>query len=49
MARVHYWQYIVDSEGRPMEDIEVRFYLNDKMIIQQKKRKSLHIPLLEHL
>ncbi len=29
MARVHFWQYIVDSEGRPMENIEVRFYLND--------------------
>jgi hypothetical protein len=29
MARVHYWQYIVDSEGRPMENITVRFYLND--------------------
>jgi len=29
MARVHYWQYIVDSEGRPLEGVEIRFYLND--------------------
>ena len=29
MARVHYWQYIVDEEGRPLEGVNVRFYLND--------------------
>jgi hypothetical protein len=29
MARVHYWQYIVDEEGRPLENVDVRFYLAD--------------------
>jgi len=29
MARVHFWQYIVDTEGRPLEDVNIRFYLND--------------------
>lgn len=29
MARVHYWQYIVDEEGRPLEGVDIRFYLND--------------------
>ncbi|MHA2030695.1 MAG: hypothetical protein ACW99Q_15020 [Candidatus Kariarchaeaceae archaeon] len=29
MARYHYWQYIVDSEGRPLENVNVRFYLAD--------------------
>ena len=27
MARVHYWQYIVDDEGRPISGVDVRFYL----------------------
>ena len=29
MARIHYWQYIVDEEGRPLENVNVRFYLSD--------------------
>ena len=29
MARVHYWQYILDEDGRPLENVEIRFYLND--------------------
>ncbi len=29
MARVHYWQYIVDEEGRPLENVDIRFYLSD--------------------
>lgn len=29
MARVHYWQYIVDEEGRPVNGVEVGFYLED--------------------
>lgn len=29
MARLHYWQYIVDEEGRPLEDVNIRWYLND--------------------
>lgn len=29
MARIHYWQYIVDSEGRPLENVNIRFYLAD--------------------
>lgn len=29
MARVQYWQYIVDEEGRPLEGVEIRFYLNE--------------------
>lgn len=26
MARVHYWQYIVDEEGRPISGVDVTFY-----------------------
>lgn len=29
MARVHYWQYIVDDQGRPLQDVNIRFYLSD--------------------
>lgn len=29
MARIHYWQYIVDEEGRPLENVDIRFYLAD--------------------
>ena len=29
MARIHYWQYIVDAEGRPLENVNIRFYLAD--------------------
>lgn len=29
MARYHYWQYIVDEEGSPLDSVEVRFYLSD--------------------
>ena len=29
MARVHYWQYIVDEEGRPIGGVQIRFYLAD--------------------
>lgn len=29
MARIHYWQYIVDEQGRPLENVNVRWYLND--------------------
>jgi len=29
MARIHYWQYIVDEEGRPLENVNIRFYLSD--------------------
>lgn len=27
MARIDYWQYLVDNKGRPLEDAEVRVYL----------------------
>lgn len=27
MARVHYWQYIADEEGRPIPNVAVSFYL----------------------
>ena len=27
MARVHYWQYIVDEEGRPISGVDVTFFL----------------------
>ena len=30
MARVHYWQYIVDEEGRPLENVDIRFLLSDE-------------------
>jgi len=26
MARIHYWQYIVDEDGRPISGVEVDFY-----------------------
>lgn len=29
MARLHYWQYIVDEEGTPLDSVEIRFYLSD--------------------
>jgi hypothetical protein len=29
IARKHYWQYILDEEGTPVEDAEVRIYLAD--------------------
>ena len=29
MARVNFWQYIVDEEGRPLENVNIRFYLSD--------------------
>jgi len=29
MARYHYWQYIVDEEGTPLDSVEIRFYLSD--------------------
>lgn len=29
MSRYQYWQYVVDEEGRPMEGVNIRVYLND--------------------
>jgi len=29
MARIHYWQYIVNEDGEPVENAVVRFYLAD--------------------
>lgn len=29
MARIHYWQYIVDEDGRPFSDVNVEFFLNE--------------------
>jgi hypothetical protein len=29
MARIHYWQYIVDEEGRPINNVDVDFFLNE--------------------
>ena len=29
MARIHYWQYIVDEEGRPIVNVDVDFFLNE--------------------
>jgi hypothetical protein len=29
MSRYQYWQYIVDEDGRPLEGVNIRFYLND--------------------
>lgn len=34
MARVHYWQYILDEDGRPLENVEIRFYLNDNPTVE---------------
>lgn len=34
MARYHYWQYIVDEEGRPLEDVNIRVYLNDNPTVE---------------
>lgn len=32
MARIHYWQYIVDEEGSPVGGVQIRFYLADTII-----------------
>lgn len=29
MARIGFWQYIVDDQGRPLENVNIRFYLSD--------------------
>jgi len=29
LSRYHYWQYVVDEEGRPLEGVNIRVYLND--------------------
>ena len=29
MSRYHYWQYVVDEEGTPLDSVEIRFYLSD--------------------
>ena len=29
MARYHYWQYVIDEEGTPLDGVEIRFYLSD--------------------
>jgi len=29
MARIHYWQYIVDDQGRPLQDVNIRMYLSN--------------------
>jgi len=36
MARVHYWHYIVDEEGRPLENCDIRFYLQDNQTTEAK-------------
>ena len=32
MARIDYWQYLVDRQGRPLQDAEVRVYLAGTLI-----------------
>jgi hypothetical protein len=34
MARYHYWQYIVDEEGSPLDNVDIRFYLADQPTVQ---------------
>ena len=29
MARIHFWQYIVNEDGEPVENAVIRFYLAD--------------------
>lgn len=29
MSRYHYWQYVVDEDGRPLQGVNIRIYLND--------------------
>ena len=31
MARLHFWQWIVDDEGRPLKNVIIRFYLADQL------------------
>jgi len=31
MARIHYWQYIVNEDGEPVENAIIRFYLADSL------------------
>jgi len=32
MARIHYFQYILDNQGNPLTDAEVRIYLSDSSV-----------------
>jgi len=34
MARYHYWQYIVDEQGSPLDSVEIRFYLSDQPTVE---------------
>lgn len=34
MARYHYWQFIVDEEGSPLDSVEIRFYLSDQPTVE---------------
>lgn len=34
MARKHYWQYIIDENGIPVDDAEVRIYLADRPTVE---------------
>ena len=27
MARIHYWQYIADEDGKPISGVNILFYL----------------------
>ena len=29
MSRYHYWQYVVDEDGRPLQNVNIRVYLNN--------------------
>lgn len=34
MARYHYWQFVVDEEGSPLDGVEIRFYLSDQPTVE---------------
>jgi hypothetical protein len=29
LSRIHYWHYIIAEDGKPLQNVSVRFYLND--------------------
>jgi len=34
MARYHYWQYVVDEDGSPLDSVDISFYLHDQPTVE---------------
>lgn len=33
-SRIHFWNYVLNSDGDPIQNVEIRFYLNDNPTIE---------------